>query len=803
MLLKGMARALGAHFLPFDPTGLRSASPTPGPLASHGLMLAPASVRGAGQKKHSDGPPSASALRQPFSSAQQEFEVGDRVIYAGPKGGSGPAEWVPCEGKDLLTKKTGEAPLVAAVDERGKVAVTFPDNAASTRVGVCFDNPQPSGTDLGGMCPQGHGLFVEQKELRPETHGSVMQALFSLANSHQPLIVYIRSSASQHLMSDVSAQHEFRTLLGQMTGRCCFVLSSNASGPAGPPPAAGKKADNFAGAVRKARRAVEKVAEMIGTARVVDAAAKQVQGGGSLFPSRISVQTMPAQKVGAMMREHVLSAWDNRLVSDKIFLRCTENVLLLQDVMTCNMLYCPELAQMCHTVKLKRLEDYDLSKLDGLGPAAKMASFTPDDAHNIVCWSAAYHLEHTVATKLAPSSIAPDQRWPVVGGPGDLASCLQLSIDDLRYGVSLYGKADKNQTDSNDDGKAKPPKSKSEGGGMAIDSESGNEYEERLMSDVMPAGSINVSFDDIGALKDVKELVQDVVLQPLLRPGLYSRSRLTLPSKGLLLFGPPGTGKTMMAKAIATSVKAAFLNISASSITSKWYGEGEKHVSAMFSLAAKLSPCIIFIDEIDSLLGKRGRKNEHESSRRIKNEIMSAWDGMRSHQQVMVVGATNRPQDLDEAVLRRLTRRLLVDLPDKACRVEILRVLLKNETLAEDVSLDDIANKATGFSGSDLKTLCSAAAMRPLKRFLAENPTPCGSKDDDMFVERERRLLQEKLDAEAPISPVSQADFDAALRVVTASVDESEASMDELRKWNDTYGEQGSRNKGTHLSYYM
>ena len=323
------------------------------------------------------------------------------------------------------------------------------------------------------------------------------------------------------------------------------------------------------------------------------------------------------------------------------------------------------------------------------------------------------------------------------------------------------------------------------------------------MADVIPADSLRVSFADIGALSDVKELVQDVVLQPLLRPGLYNRSKLTQPAKGLLLFGPPGTGKTMMAKAIAASVRASFLCISASSITSKWYGEGEKHASAVFSLAAKLSPCIIFIDEIDSLLGKRGEKHEHESSRRTKNEIMSGWDGMRSHHQVMVIGATNRPQDLDDAVLRRLSRRLLVDLPDKECRVEILKVQLKGESLASDVNLADVAAKTPGFSGSDLKTLCSTAAMRPIKRHLKKCPTTKLSEDDDVFVEREKRLYQEKVDSAAEVEGISQADFTAALRAVTATVDENAASIEELRKWNDTYGEQGSRNKGHHLSFYM
>jgi SpoVK/Ycf46/Vps4 family AAA+-type ATPase len=126
-----------------------------------------------------------------------------------------------------------------------------------------------------------------------------------------------------------------------------------------------------------------------------------------------------------------------------------------------------------------------------------------------------------------------------------------------------------------------------------------------------------------------------------------------------LLFGPPGTGKTLLAKALATEAGANFISITGSTLTSKWFGDAEKLTKALFSFATKLAPVIIFVDEIDSLLGARGGSSEHEATRRMRNEFMAAWDGLRSKdsQRILILGATNRPFDLDDAVIRRLPRR--------------------------------------------------------------------------------------------------------------------------------------------------
>ncbi|MCI25895.1 katanin p60 ATPase-containing subunit A-like protein, partial [Trifolium medium] len=155
------------------------------------------------------------------------------------------------------------------------------------------------------------------------------------------------------------------------------------------------------------------------------------------------------------------------------------------------------------------------------------------------------------------------------------------------------------------------------------------------------------------------ESLQEAIILPLRRPDLFKGDGVLKPCKGVLLFGPPGTGKTMFAKAIANEAGASFINVSSSTITTKSFGESEQKVRALFSLAAKVSPTIIFIDEVDSILEKRSTESEHDVMRRIKNEFMSHWDGLLSKpdDKIIVLAATNRPFDLDEAIIRRFQCR--------------------------------------------------------------------------------------------------------------------------------------------------
>jgi SpoVK/Ycf46/Vps4 family AAA+-type ATPase len=176
---------------------------------------------------------------------------------------------------------------------------------------------------------------------------------------------------------------------------------------------------------------------------------------------------------------------------------------------------------------------------------------------------------------------------------------------------------------------------------------------------VVPASEIGVTFVDIGALDDIKESLHELVMLPLRCPHLFNGGGLLKPCRGILLFRPPRTGKTMLAKAIANDSGATFINVSMSTITSKLFGDGEKNVPALFSFAAKVAPTIIFVDEVDSMLGQRALSSEFDVVRKIKNEFMSHWDGFlsKSSERILVLTTTNRPFDLDEAIIRRFERR--------------------------------------------------------------------------------------------------------------------------------------------------
>ncbi|KAL7098530.1 hypothetical protein ACP275_09G023200 [Erythranthe tilingii] len=306
-----------------------------------------------------------------------------------------------------------------------------------------------------------------------------------------------------------------------------------------------------------------------------------------------------------------------------------------------------------------------------------------------------------------------------------------------------------------------------------------DEYETNFVSAVVPPGEIGVKFDDVGALEDVKKALNELVILPMQRPELFSRGNLLRPCKGILLFGPPGTGKTLLAKALATEAGANFISITGSTLTSKWFGDAEKLTKALFSFASKLAPVIIFVDEVDSLLGARGGAFEHEATRRMRNEFMAAWDGLRSKdsQRILILGATNRPFDLDDAVIRRLPRRIYVDLPDAQNRLKILKIILARENLEPEFSFEQLANATEGYSGSDLKNLCVAAAYRPVQELLEEE------------------IKGDKIHGVPALRSLKVEDFTHSKAKVGPSVAYDAASMNELRKWNDQYGEGGSRRK--------
>jgi len=278
----------------------------------------------------------------------------------------------------------------------------------------------------------------------------------------------------------------------------------------------------------------------------------------------------------------------------------------------------------------------------------------------------------------------------------------------------------------------------------------------------------NVRWNDIAGLEHAKKCVTEMVIWPLLRPDIFRGCRS--PGRGLLLFGPPGTGKTMIGKAIAGEAKATFFYISASSLTSKWIGEGEKLVRALFGVASCRQPAVIFVDEIDSLLSQRKSDGEHESSRRLKTQFLIEMEGFDTgNEQILLIGATNRPQELDEAARRRLTKRLYIPLPSSEARAWIIRNLLEKDGLfmLSEEETSAICKLTEGYSGSDMKNLVKDASMGPLREALQRGVEITKLSKEDM-------------------RPVMLKDFENAMQEVRPSVSSSELGTYE--EWNMQFG---------------
>nr|CAD7442442.1 unnamed protein product [Timema bartmani] len=286
-----------------------------------------------------------------------------------------------------------------------------------------------------------------------------------------------------------------------------------------------------------------------------------------------------------------------------------------------------------------------------------------------------------------------------------------------------------------------------------------------ILDEILEGGS-PIHWEDIAGQEVAKQALQEMVIYPALRPELFTGLRT--PSRGLLLFGPPGNGKTLLARAVATECSATFFSISAASLTSKFVGEGEKLVRALFAVARELQPSIIFIDEVDSLLSER-REGEHEASRRLKTEFLVEFDGLPSspEERVLVMAATNRPQELDEAALRRFSKRIYVCLPDHTTRIVLLRKLLSkhNSPLAHN-ELERLARLTDGYSGSDLTSLAKDAALGPIREL---NPEQVRCLDP------------------GNVRNINFQDFLDSLKRIRRSV--SPTSLLAYEKWNQSYGD--------------
>ena len=303
-------------------------------------------------------------------------------------------------------------------------------------------------------------------------------------------------------------------------------------------------------------------------------------------------------------------------------------------------------------------------------------------------------------------------------------------------------------------------------------------HENLIAQDLINPEDIKISFADIGGLGHQKREIYNLVVLPLRRPELFvGKGKLYRPPQGLLLHGRPGTGKTMLAKAIAKECGAAFINLRLSTIMNKYFGESQQLVRALFSLARKLSPTIVFIDEIDGFLRARSA-DDHHCLANMKAEFMQLWDGMlteslqdpseRNQFGVVVIGASNRVGDIDAAILRRMPRTFAVGLPDEKGRESILRIMLRDETLEPDFDFGAVAadEVTDGFSGADLKELCRAAAMRPLQDLLREESESSSSIEDASTLSTTKSvrpletadLLHARKDVRPPEQTMEQAD---------------------------------------------
>jgi transitional endoplasmic reticulum ATPase len=227
----------------------------------------------------------------------------------------------------------------------------------------------------------------------------------------------------------------------------------------------------------------------------------------------------------------------------------------------------------------------------------------------------------------------------------------------------------------------------------------------------------NVKWDDVGGLEDVKASLKETIEWPLIHPESFKRLGIRPPT-GVLLFGPPGCGKTMIAKAVANESGANFISVKGPELLSMYVGESEKHIREVFRRARQVAPSIVFFDEIDALAPKRGTSMDSHVTERVVSQLLAEISGLEELKDVVVIAATNRPDIIDPALLRpgRFDRQILVPTPDEGTRLKILQVQTRNMPLAKEVDIKKLAAETTGFSGADLEMLCREAAMNAMRK---------------------------------------------------------------------------------------
>ena len=315
-----------------------------------------------------------------------------------------------------------------------------------------------------------------------------------------------------------------------------------------------------------------------------------------------------------------------------------------------------------------------------------------------------------------------------------------------------------------------PSDSKGEG---PSDNESGYSVEEQELIDSI-SGTIltespNVKWIDIAGLEDCKQSLREAIVLPIMKPELFTGARK--PWSGILLFGPPGCGKTLLAKAAATECKATFFSVSSADMLSKWLGESEKLISSLFKVARIKAPSLIFMDEIDSVATRRGEGHEGGGERRVKTQLLSEIQGMKStyDKPLLVLGATNRPWDIDTAMLSRFEKKVYVPLPDMPARAGIFKIHTAgiNSDLTDEDYIE-LAVRSEGYSGRDISNVCREVIMIPIREL-------------DMVG------LLENSDKEVVVRDIALKDFIKTLKKVKPMTTGRE--LNKYEDWAEEYGE--------------
>ncbi|XP_014498402.1 cell division cycle protein 48 homolog [Vigna radiata var. radiata] len=279
----------------------------------------------------------------------------------------------------------------------------------------------------------------------------------------------------------------------------------------------------------------------------------------------------------------------------------------------------------------------------------------------------------------------------------------------------------------------------------------------------------NVSWDDIGGLENVKRELQETVQYPVEHPEKFEKFGMS-PSKGVLFYGPPGCGKTLLAKAIANECQANFISVKGPELLTMWFGESEANVREIFDKARQSAPCVLFFDELDSIATQRGSSvgDAGGAADRVLNQLLTEMDGMTAKKTVFIIGATNRPDIIDPALLRpgRLDQLIYIPLPDQSSRLQIFKACLRKSPISKDVDLEALASYTHGFSGADITEICQRACKYAIRE------------DIEKGIEQERRKRENpeamEEDDIVEISEIKPAHFEESMKFARRSVSDGD-----------------------------